>query len=106
MENINWLGHSSFFFTDQNGNKIYFIDPFQLNDRKLEKADLIFITHAHPDHFSEVDIDKIIKNDKTIVAPSDILEKINITDERKIVVEPHNNYLIKEFSFRTVPAYN
>lgn len=106
MEDINWLGHSSFFFTDRNGNKIYFVDPFQLNDRQLKKADLIFITHAHPDHFSQVDIDKIIKNETTIIAPPDILEKIDISDDRKITVSPHNNYLVKDFSFRTVPAYN
>jgi L-ascorbate metabolism protein UlaG (beta-lactamase superfamily) len=106
MEDINWLGHASFFFTDKNGNKIYFVDPFQLNDRKLEKADLIFITHAHPDHFSQGDIDKIIKDNTTIIAPPDILEKINISDDRKITVAPHNNYIVKDFSFRTVPAYN
>lgn len=106
MEDINWLGHASFFFTDKNGNKIYFIDPFELNDRKLEKADLIFITHAHPDHFSEADIDKIIKENTTIVAPPDILTKIDISSERKVSVEPHNNYVVKDFSFRTVPAYN
>ena len=72
MENINWLGHASFFFTDTNGRKIYFIDPFQLGKKTLEKADVIFITHAHPDHFSQTDIDKIIKNDTMIVAPIDI----------------------------------
>jgi L-ascorbate metabolism protein UlaG (beta-lactamase superfamily) len=106
FDDLSWLGHASFFFTDKNGNKIYFIDPFQLGERKLEKADLIFITHAHPDHFSQADIDKIIKNDTTIVAPPDILEKIDIEEARKITVEPNKNYSIKGFKFSTIPAYN
>jgi len=106
LDDISWLGHASFFFTDKNGNKIYFVDPFQLGERTLEKADLIFITHAHPDHFSQGDIDKIIKNDTTIIAPPDILEKIDIDNKRKVTVEPNKNYEVKGFSFQTIPAYN
>ena len=30
MENIKWFGHASFQFVDQNGNKIYYVDPFDL----------------------------------------------------------------------------
>lgn len=106
MENINWLGHASFFFQDQLGNKIYFVDPFELEERKLEKADLIFITHAHPDHFSPVDIEQILKDDTIIIAPPDILAQIAISDERKIEVEPNQSYIIKDFKFSTIPAYN
>jgi L-ascorbate metabolism protein UlaG (beta-lactamase superfamily) len=103
---INWFGHASFYFIDQNGNKIYFVDPFQLKDRASEKADLIFITHAHSDHFSPDDIDEIIHSKTTVIAPPDILEKIDIEDERKIMVEPNNDYEIKGFKFQTIPAYN
>lgn len=106
MENINWLGHASFFFLDKNGNRIYFIDPFGLSERNLEKADIIFITHAHPDHFSQEDIDKIIKSDTIIVATSDVLEKIDISSEKKIMVEPNKEYDIRGFKFSTIPAYN
>lgn len=112
MENINWpqtsltwIGHASFFFTDKNGNKIYFIDPFQLT-KKLTPADVIFITHAHPDHFSQNDIEKILKGTTIIVAPIDILEKINIEKARKVKVEPNKSYEINGFSFSTIPAYN
>lgn len=105
MENIHWLGHASFFFTDKNGNKIYFIDPFQLTGN-LTLADVIFITHAHHDHFSKEDIDKILKDDTVVVAPSDILEKIDIATERKVLVSPGNDYEIKGFSFSTIAAYN
>lgn len=106
MENITWFGHASFLFLDKNGNKIYFIDPFQLEKRGKEKADLIFITHAHPDHFSQSDIDEIIQSQTIIIAPPDILEKINIKDEQKLKVEPNKEYEINNFKFQTIPAYN
>lgn len=113
MENINWLGHASFFFQDQSGNKIYFVDPFDLpagrqdlGERKLEEADLIFVTHAHYDHFSQGDIDKIIKDETIIIAPPDILAQIAISDERKVKVEPNQSYTVKDFNFSTIPAYN
>ncbi len=109
MENFNdikWFGHASFSFVDENGNRIYYVDPFELTYKKLDKADLIFITHAHPDHFSQSDIDKIIKEDTVIVAPPDILAKIDIASNRKIAVEPNKSFEVKGFKFQTVPAYN
>ena len=106
MENIEWFGHSSFSFVDENGNRIYYVDPFDLKPQKLQEADLIFITHAHPDHFSQTDIQKIIKEDTIIIAPPDILEKIDISRDRKMLVEPNIEYEIKTFKFQTVPAYN
>lgn len=106
MENIKWFGHSSFSFIDVNGNRIYYVDPFDLKAASLDKADLIFITHAHPDHFSKEDIDKIIKDDTLIIAPPDILDKIDISADRKTEVEPNQKYEIKGFKFETIPAYN
>src|SRR3989344_1816653 len=106
MENINWLGHASFFFNDKNLNKIYFVDPFELKNKNLEPADIILITHAHYDHFSKADIQKILKEDTIVVAPPDILEKIKISPDRKISVSPNQKYNVKKFSFSTIPAYN
>ena len=106
MENVSWFGHASFSFVDKNGNRIYYVDPFDLRVKKLEEADIIFITHAHPDHFSPSDIKKIIKDTTVVVAPLDILEKIDIENGRKIAVLPNNQYEIKGFCFSTIPAYN
>ena len=106
MEDIIWLGHASFFFEDKKGNKIYFVAPFELGGRKLEKADLIFITHAHYAHFSPKDIAKIIKDDTVLIAPSDILSRISIPADRKVEVKPNQSYEVKGFRFSTVPAYN
>lgn len=106
MENITWFGHSSFSFKDrESGNKIYYIDPFHLPDRDLGEADIIFITHAHPDHLSPQDISYLLKNDTVVIATSDSLATLNITQE-KIAVTPNNEYIVKGFKFKTVPAYN
>jgi len=106
MEDIQWFGHASFLFIDKNGNRVYYIDPFDLKLPDLQKADLVFITHAHPDHFSPNDLEKIVKEDTIIVAPSDILCKIDRNEELKQIVEPNKNYEIKGFKFQTIPAYN
>jgi L-ascorbate metabolism protein UlaG (beta-lactamase superfamily) len=106
MENIDWLGHASFCFTDTNGNKVYFIDPFSLKKSQVKLADLIFITHAHPDHFSEEDIQKIITPNTIIVAPEDIIEKITLPSMQKVSVKPNQSYNVRGFYFQTIPAYN
>ncbi|MBI3985251.1 MAG: MBL fold metallo-hydrolase [Candidatus Levybacteria bacterium] len=106
MENIHWLGHASFFFNDTNNNAVYFIDPFQLENLNLDKADIIFITHAHHDHLSRPDIDLVLKGDTVIIGPLDVLDKIDIPVERKVFVSPGNEYEIKGFFFSTIAAYN
>jgi L-ascorbate metabolism protein UlaG (beta-lactamase superfamily) len=58
------LGHASFLL--KHDGKNIFIDPFNIQDQK-EKADLILVTHGHPDHWSPADIDKIIKRETKII---------------------------------------
>jgi len=106
MENVTWLGHASFCFTDsQTGQKIYYVDPFQFKNKNLDKADIIFITHAHYDHLSNTDISLILKPKTTVVATPDSLKTLNIT-QVKFPVEPNKSYEINGFKFDTVPAYN
>ncbi len=106
MENITWYGHASFSFVDESGNRIYYVDPFGLPALSLPKGDLIFITHAHPDHFSPADIERILKNETVIVAPPDILARIERDESLKVKVEPNKSYEVKGFKFQTIPAYN
>lgn len=107
MENVTWLGHAGFMFKDNTtGLKIYYIDPFQIPASGLEKADIIFVTHAHYDHLSPQDILSILKDNTVVVATPDSLEALNIPKEQKFPVEPNNQYDVKGFHFETVPAYN
>lgn len=106
MENIKWFGHASFSFKDASGNQVYYVDPFDLTISELEKADLVFITHVHQDHFSPNDLAKIVKSETIIVAPPDILAKIERDENLKLAVTPNKSYEIKGFKFQTIPAYN
>jgi len=105
MENLTWFGNAGFCFEDRQGNKVYFIDPLELRGRAKKKADIIFITHAHQDHFSPKDIEEIIKPETVIVAPPDITSQIDKQNE-KVDVEPNKEYEVKGFKFSTIPAYN
>ena len=105
LDNIEVICHSS--IKINKGIIIYF-DPFKI-EKKYNDADIIFITHDHYDHYSEEDIDKVIKNNTIIVSPVDLLEKLlnkGLKKENIISVKPYEDYNIKNLKFSTIPAYN
>jgi L-ascorbate metabolism protein UlaG (beta-lactamase superfamily) len=99
-KNIHWYGQSAFRIEDST-TQIY-IDPFKL-PLGLPKANIIFITHAHFDHFSMEDIAKIKAERTMIVAPKDVASKFG---DSAIAVVPGKTYTIGKLKVTTVPAYN
>lgn len=97
---IHWLGHSAFRIEDESV-QLYF-DPYKLS-AKLPKADIIFITHSHYDHYSQEDIAKIKKDGTIFVAPSDVVLQIG---KGAIVVSPGTETTVGRLHIRAVPAYN
>ncbi len=97
MNNIHWLGHASFKLT---GEKIIYIDPYEISE--TEKADIILITHTHHDHLSMDDIEKIRKLDTVIFAPEDAKSKLS--DFKS--VKPYQFFNVGKIKIETVPAYN
>ena len=55
-------------------HKLIYIDPLAISD--TDKADYIFITHAHLDHFSVKDIKKISKPETLIICPKSVAKKL------------------------------
>ena len=105
LENIEVLYHSSIKI---HKNKVIYIDPFKI-DKDNNDANIIFITHDHYDHYSEKDINKVIKKNTVIVAPKDLLARLlrnGIRKDNVISVEPNEQYLAEGIQFETVPAYN
>lgn len=106
LKAVKWFGHASFMFRDAaSGNKVYYVDPFEFKGDGKEKADIIFITHAHYDHCDASSIRKILKPDTVIAVPPGCREMLGLSADY-LDVEPNKNYDLKGFKFRTVPAYN
>lgn len=105
LEDVEVLYHSSIRISK--GKTIYF-DPFKI-DKNYNDADIIFITHDHYDHYSESDIDKVIKQDTVIVAPAELLTKLLRKGYNKdyiVTVDPGETDMVEGIRFETVPAYN
>ncbi|MFX1274853.1 MAG: MBL fold metallo-hydrolase [Promethearchaeota archaeon] len=98
---ITWLGHAAFKIKTNNG-KIIFLDPFQLSEDE-EKADIIISTHIHGDHFSRLDIKKILKEDTFLLGPKSEEDKLSKLNGRGLNLnEPME---IDEIKIELVPSY-
>lgn len=96
-------------------NKIIYVDPslrknsaVNPNYDTLAKADYIFITHSHFDHFNIDVIKKLIKPSTQLIVNNEIKEILGKSlGEIKITAVVNNkNYEINKLKFNTVPAYN
>ncbi len=100
---LSYLGHAGFFIS--NGKKIA-IDPYNVSDR-LEKADLILITHSHYDHCSIKDIQKLAKKGTIIIVPADAQSKITrVQDVEMQIIESGDELSFGDIKISAVPAYN
>jgi L-ascorbate metabolism protein UlaG (beta-lactamase superfamily) len=101
---IKWLGHDGFKITAESTTVV--IDPFRLS--APEAADLILVTHAHPDHCSPEDIAKCLGAASVIVTEPESAEKIRAARlcEDIRVVRPGDRLTVKGIPIEAVPAYN
>lgn len=93
---LKWLGHSGFKLS--NGVVIYF-DPY--NSDETEKADIIFISHGHHDHYDNKEIKKIYKDETNIITTENIPDKTAVTS-----MKPGDKLHLKGVDIEAVPAYN
>jgi L-ascorbate metabolism protein UlaG (beta-lactamase superfamily) len=99
MKEVYWIHHSSFLI--EKSGKVIYIDSYNLKESK--PADLIFITHLHPDHFSPEDIKKIYKKGTLIICPQVCAKKLKGYDVK--IVKPRDNLEIGGITCEVVPAY-
>jgi L-ascorbate metabolism protein UlaG (beta-lactamase superfamily) len=100
LEKFTWYKQSAYKWKGE-GKTIY-IDPWGLRAQE-EPADVIFITHAHSDHFEPQDIEKIQKKTTQFVAPRDVADKI---EGNVKAIRPGESSDVAGIRYETVPAYN
>lgn len=102
------ISKSDFFtsgFKIKGNGKLIYIDPLAISD--TDKADYIFITHPHPDHFSIKDIKKILKPETLIICPKRVAKKLGKYDYRIKEVTPGELIdLDNNLKVEVIEAYN
>ena len=99
LDRFTWLKNSSFLY---DGDTKVYLDPWGVPDGSPE-ADVILVTHAHDDHFSVRDIEKVRGDHTRIAATSDVAKELSGTIE---IVSPGDALELGGISIDVVPAYN
>jgi L-ascorbate metabolism protein UlaG (beta-lactamase superfamily) len=99
---IYFIGHGTLIFEYQ--KQVIHIDPWsKLADyRKLPKADIILLTHHHPDHFDTGAINLISKSKTKIIVTSSIFDIL----QKGTILHNYDTTAINGIKIIAVPAYN
>jgi|WetSurSiteA1Bulk_404760.scaffolds.fasta_scaffold00770_6 L-ascorbate metabolism protein UlaG (beta-lactamase superfamily) len=105
---ITRISKSDFFsssFRIKDNGKLIYIDPLAINS--TDKADYIFITHSHLDHFSIKDINKLLKSETLIICPKRVVKRLNRKVYKIKEVKPGDFIDINNnFKIEAIAAYN
>ena len=96
-----WLGHAAFKIITNSG-KIIYLDPFQLK-KEPEKADIIIISHSHGDHFSNIDIKKLLKETTLLIGPESIATRLKKYNGKCLKIG--DIFSIEDIKITLFPAY-
>ncbi|MBU1299656.1 MAG: MBL fold metallo-hydrolase [Bacteroidetes bacterium] len=99
---IIFIGHASLMF-NFNG-KIIHVDPWNrfADYKTLPKADIILVTHHHPDHLDTNAITMISKNETQIILTSTVYDII----KKGLVMSNGDKKNIDGIEIEALPAYN
>jgi L-ascorbate metabolism protein UlaG (beta-lactamase superfamily) len=99
LERFTWYRQSAYLWKGD-GLNVY-IDPWGVTGDP--PADVIFITHAHFDHYNPDDFEKVRRGGTKVVAPRDIALELSgdVT-----AVAPGDSIDVEGIKGRAVPAYN
>jgi L-ascorbate metabolism protein UlaG (beta-lactamase superfamily) len=99
LDRFKWLKNSSFLY---DGDMKIYLDPWGVPGGS-PLADIVFVTHAHDDHLSAEDIEKV-RGDHTLIATTaDVAKELSGSIE---IVSPGDALELAGISVDVVPAYN
>jgi len=99
--NITWVNHACFKIKTESGKVIY-TDPYQV-PKDAEKADIIFSSHSHGDHFSRGDIKKLMKDSTILIGPVSISS--NLAKFNGKGLKFHEIFEVDGIKIELVPSY-
>jgi len=99
LERFTWFKQSAFLWRGE-GIAVY-IDPWGVTTD--DPADVVFLTHAHFDHLSMEDIERVRKEGTKFVAPRDVAAELSgdVTP-----VRPGDSLEVAGIKVTALPAYN
>jgi L-ascorbate metabolism protein UlaG (beta-lactamase superfamily) len=87
--------------------KHYFTDPFhEASFTGLPKADVVFITHAHPDHFDPAALAEVAQPSTIIVAPPAVVAQLPKTFAHVVTMKNGDTQTVLGVGVEAVPMYN
>lgn len=98
---ISWLSHAAFKIKTNSG-KIIYLDPFKISN-DAEKADIIVSSHGHSDHFSRLDIKKLMRETTILLGPKCISGKLE--KFKGEVLNLNEVFEVDDIKVELVPAY-
>lgn len=103
---IEWNGQNSLLLSISGKN--VWVDPFNVPAQTNLKADIIFITHDHPDHLDKRSLELVSDPNKTtLYTPSSVVESAAEIFKGKIIPLNVGAAMgIGDVSVRAIPAYN
>ena len=103
---VKTLGSSSVLFPAsfriESQGMVVYIDPLEIEDSR--PADFIFITHAHGDHLSLPDIERLVEEGTVIVGPPAVVKRLR--DFNTVEVRPGTILDLEGIHVEALPAYN
>ncbi len=117
MEYVYYVGHSTFEILIS-GKRIL-IDPFFGNTIRnmprqipasekpgsITKADMILITHEHPDHFEKDTVQEIVKRTgASVIAPKNVLSQLKIDEKSKVDIRVGDSFGLEGINIEVVKA--
>jgi L-ascorbate metabolism protein UlaG (beta-lactamase superfamily) len=100
LERFTWFKQAAFRW-EGDGLTVY-IDPWGIRDED-PPADVVFITHAHFDHFSQEDLERVRKEGTRFLAPHDVARELS---GEVTPVAPGDSLEVRGIRVQVVPAYN